>query len=74
MLPTTEITPRPPIASSGSVMLSSPERTVRSVAASTCEAWSIIPVASLTIAMPGSSARRRIVSGSMLRPVRAGML
>ncbi|MFM9194841.1 MAG: 4-hydroxy-tetrahydrodipicolinate synthase [Planctomycetia bacterium] len=38
-LPTTEITPRPPIARSGSVMLSSPESTVRSVAASTCDAF-----------------------------------
>lgn len=38
MLPTTEITPRPPIASSGSVMLSSPESTVRSVEARICEA------------------------------------
>jgi hypothetical protein len=74
MLPTTETTPRPPIASSGSVRLSSPDSTVRSVAASTCDAWSIEPVASFTIAIPGSSARRTIVSGSMLRPVRAGML
>ena len=73
-LPTTEITPRPPTARSGSVMLSSPESTVRSVAARTCEAWSIEPVASLSMAMPGSSARRMIVSGSMLRPVRVGML
>ena len=54
-------------------MLSSPESRVRSVAASTCEAWSREAVASLTNAMPGSSASRMIVSGSMLRPVRAGM-
>ena len=73
-LPTTEITPRPPMARSGSVMLSSPESTVRSVAASTCEAWSIKPVASFNMAMPGREASRMIVSGSMLRPVRAGML
>jgi hypothetical protein len=55
-------------------MLSSPESTVRSVAARICEAWSIEPVASFSSAMPGSSAIRMIVSGSMLRPVRAGML
>ncbi len=74
MLPTTEITPRPPIAKSGSVMLSSPLSTVRSVKAKTCEAWSIEPVASLTIAILGSPARRAMVSGSMFFPVRPGML
>ena len=49
MLPTTEITPRPPMANSGSVRLSSPLSTVRFVSARICEAWSIEPVASLTI-------------------------
>ena len=38
MLPTTEITPRPPTDISGSVKLSSPERIVRFVAAAMCEA------------------------------------
>ena len=74
MLPTTEITPRPPIAISGSVRLSSPLSTVRFVAAMICDAWSSEPVASLTIAMFSSSASRTIVSGSMFLPVRPGML
>ena len=74
MLPTTETTPRPPIDISGSVRLSSPLRTVRSVALMICEAWSSEPVASLTIVMFGNSAIRTIVSGSMFLPVRPGML
>ena len=74
MLPTTEITPRPPIDKSGSVKLSSPLKTVRSVAPMICEAWSNEPVASLTIVMFGSSAIRMMVSGSMFLPVRLGML
>ena len=74
MLPTTEITPSPPMDISGSVRLSSPLRTVRSVVQRICEAWSSEPVASLTSAMFGSSARRAIVSGSMFLPVRPGML
>ena len=44
------------------------------VAATIAEAWSIDPVASLTIVMFGQSARRVIVSGSMFLPVRPGML
>ena len=74
ILPTTEITPRPPMASSGSVRLSSPLSTVRFVRARICEAWSSEPVASLTIAMLGNSAMRAIVSGSIFLPVRPGML
>ena len=74
MLPTTETTPRAPTASSGSVRLSSPLRTVRSVMPMICEAWSSEPVASLTIVMLGSSAMRTMVSGSMFLPVRPGML
>ena len=74
ILPTTEMTPSPPIDNRGNVILSSPLRTVRFVAPSTWDAWSIEPVASLTIVILSSSARRAIVSGSMFFPVRPGML
>ena len=58
--------------SAASVRLSSPLSTVRFDSATICEAWSIEPVASLTIVMFGSSPIRAIVSGSMFLPVRPG--
>ena len=58
----------------GRVRLSSPERTVRSVAAIIFEALSIEPVASFTIPIFLISARRIIVSESIAFPVRPGIL
>ena len=74
MLPTTDTTPRPPMLISGKVRLSSPLRIVRSHSEAMCDAWSSEPVASLTATMVGISARRAMVSGRMLEPVRPGML
>ena len=74
MFPTTDTTPRPPTDRIGRVRLSSPESTVRSQPAATCEAASSEPVASLTPTTWGTSASRIRVSGRMLPPVRPGML
>src|SRR6266849_1293896 len=69
---TTEMTPRPPRAMSGSVMASSPERTMNSSGtalriAAICE---MLPEASLMPAMFSILASRFTVAGSMFTPVR----
>ena len=73
---TTEITPLPPMASSGSTVKSSPEITaIRSPHSSMIRlAWRRSAVASLIATMFGISASRATVSGSRLTPVRPGTL
>src|SRR6266446_4034274 len=69
MLAITEMTPRPPTAITGSVRLSSPDRTANSgpQARTTCVTWSRDPDASLTPTMfLQSRARRARVSVSTL--------
>src|SRR6185436_2619982 len=77
MLAITEITPWPPMAMSGRVMLSSPDSTVKvgPQAAMTWLIWSRLPEASLTPTMLWQSqARRAIVAVSTLTAVRLWML
>jgi hypothetical protein len=73
----TEMTPRPPTAMSGSVRLSSPDRTEKSGPQfrMTCVIWSSEPDASFTPTMLAQSLTRRTsVSVSTLTAVRPAML
>ncbi len=75
-LETTEITPWPPTANSGSTVKSSPDSTVilSPHSSRTLEHCFRSPVASLIPWMVGSSASRATVSGSRLTLVRDGTL
>ena len=77
MLPTTLITPCPPVASVGSVNMSSPAR-IAKLSGTPSERISATrgaaPLASFTPTMPGTLAQRAMVSGSMSTLVREGTL
>ena len=72
----TEMTPRPPIAISGNVIASSPERTMKSSGSSwqISVIWLMLPEASFTPMMFGSVAMRASVFGSTFTPARPGTL
>ena len=72
----TEMTPRPPIAISGNVSASSPERMMKSEGSSlqTSIIWLMLPEASLTPMMLGIAERRASVAGSTFTPARPGTL
>ena len=72
--PATLTAPLPPTLRIGSVRLSSPLSTVRSLPAQIALAWSRSPVDSFTATIVVTSASRQRVSGSMFFPVRPGML
>ena len=77
MLPTTLITPCPPLASVGSVNMSSPARMEKSAGTPSeriSATRTTLPLASLTATMPGTFAQRAMVSGSMSTDVREGTL
>ena len=75
-LEATDITPSAPMLISARVRPSSPLRTANpsGLRARICCIWDMLPLASLTPAMPGSSARRMRTSVPMLDPVLPGML
>ena len=71
----TAITPRPPAATTGRVIRSSPEKTAKSGApAMTSWICAIDPLASFTPTMFRTRERRTSVSGSRFDAVRPGML
>ena len=72
--PATLTAPPPPTLRIGSVRLSSPDKTVKSLPAQIALAWSRSPVDSFTATIVVTSAKRQRVSGSIFFPVRPGML
>jgi hypothetical protein len=72
----TETTPRAPTAIAGSVIASSPDRTMKpgGAARQTSQIWVMLPEASFTPTTFGRVARRERVAGSTLQPVRPGTL
>ena len=72
----TEIIPAPPSEITGSVMASSPEKTRKcsGTALQISAICAMLPLASFTPMILGTSASRANVPGSMLAPVRPGTL